>query len=191
MNMRQYLKYAPRLLPLVTLAAISSVLYFSSAERVVSYIGVENAYFFIFILAFFGGITTFSGIPYHLILITLAVGGLNPFILGLVTATAVSLGDCTSYFVGYFGREFMPKRIEHALQRLTRIQEQYPRFMPVLFFLYGACVPFSSDLVTIPMGLLRYPLWRVMIPLGIGTLIFNTALAYFATEIQQWLSAFI
>lgn len=189
--MQKYLKYAPRLLPLLTFVAISAMFYFSSAERIVSYIGVENAYVFIFILAFFGGLTTFSGIPYHVILIALAAGGLNPLVLGLTTAFAVSLGDCTSYFVGYFGREFVPERIERALQRLTRLQEHHPRLLPVIFFLYGVCVPFSSDLVTIPMGLLRYPLWRVIVPLGLGTVIFNTTLAYFALEVQGWLAAFV
>ncbi len=188
---KPYLAYLPRFLPVLTLIGISTLLYFSSAESVIRFIGIENAYLFIFVLAFFGGLTTFSGIPYHLVLVTLAVGGLNPLALGLVTATAVSLGDCTSYFVGYFGRELVPERIEHALQRLVRMQEHHPRLLPVVFFLYGACVPFSSDLVTIPMGLLRYPLWRVMIPLGLGTIIFNTMLAYFATEVQHWLTVFI
>lgn len=187
--MRKYLKYALRLLPFCTFVAISAVFYVSSAERVVSFIGVENAHVFIFILAFFGGLATFSGIPYHLILITLAAGGLNPWTLGLTTAVAVSLGDCTSYFVGYFGRELVPERIERALRHLTHLQERYPRTLPVVFFLYGACVPFSSDLVTIPMGLLRYPLWRVIVPLGIGTFIFNSALAYFATDVSAWLAA--
>ncbi len=184
-------KYSARILgvlPLITLVVISALFYFSSAERVVSLIGVENAYVFIFILAFLGGITTFSGIPYHMMLMALAAGGLNPLALGLTTAIAVSLGDCTSYFVGYFGRALVSSRIERALTRLAALQEHHPRLLPAVFFLYGACVPFSSDLVTIPMGLLRYPLWRVIVPLGIGTVMFNTALAYFASDIHALLS---
>lgn len=175
-------------LPLITLIVISALFYFSSAEQVISLIGVENAYVFIFILAFWGGITTFSGIPYHVVLMALAAGGLNPLALGVTTALAVSLGDCTSYFVGYFGRALVSPRIEHALTRLVTLHNQHPKLLPALFFLYGACVPFSSDLVTIPMGLLRYPLWRVIVPLGIGTVIFNTALAYFASDIYALLS---
>ncbi len=186
--MQKHLTYMLRFLPLLTFVAISAIFYFSSAERVVSYIGVENAYVFIFILAFFGGITTLSGIPYHIVLVALAAGGLNPFVLGITTAVAVSLGDCTSYFVGYLSRDLVPIRIERALQRLVRIQESHPRLLPVVFFFYGACIPFSSDLVTIPMGLLRYPLWRVIVPLGLGTVIFNTTLAYFATDVYAWLS---
>lgn len=186
--MRKYGTYLLRLLPLFTFLAISGVFYSSSAEQIISLIGIENAYLFIFILAFFGGLTTFSGIPYHLVLIALAAGGLNPLILGLTTAVAVSLGDCTSYFVGYFGRTLVPERIERALRRLSAIEERHPRLLPMVFFIYGTCVPFSSDLITIPMGLLRYPLWRVIVPLGLGTVIFNTALAYFATDVYSWLS---
>lgn len=186
--MHPHLASMLRFLPLITFLSVSTLFYFFSAERVVSFVGVENAYVFIFVLAFFGGLTTLSGIPYHLVLIALAAGGLHPLILGITTAIAVSLGDCTSYFVGYFGRALVSERIEKALQRLSLLQERHPRLLPLAFFLYGACVPFSSDLITIPMGLLRYPLLRVIVPLGLGTVIFNTALAYFAVDVYMWLS---
>ncbi|OGG72741.1 hypothetical protein A3A38_03715 [Candidatus Kaiserbacteria bacterium RIFCSPLOWO2_01_FULL_53_17] len=186
--MPNYLKYAPRVLPILLFVGISFVFYSSSAESIIRFVGAENAYVLIFTLAFFGGLTTFSGIPYHLVLVTLAAGGLNPFLLGMTTAVAVSLGDCTSYFVGYYGRTLMPARVEAALQRLSGLQERYPRLVPLVIFGYGALVPFSSDLITIPMGFLRYPLWRVMIPLGLGTAIFNMTLAYFATEVYGWLA---
>ena len=186
MHWKEYLIYILRFLPVLMFVGISVFFYYSSAESLVYFVGVENAYVLIFVLAFFGGLTTFSGVPYHLVLVTLAMSGLNPFLLGLTTAVAVSLGDCTSYLVGFYGRTLVPERVERSFRKLAAIQERHPRMLPILFFCYGAFVPFSSDLITIPAGLLRYPLWKVIIPLGIGTIIFNTSLAYLATELYGW-----
>ena len=132
--MKKYLRF----LPVVTFVGVSLLFLFLTPGKIVAYIGIENAYVLIFVLAFLGGLTTFSGIPYHLVLIGFAAGGLNPWILGPLTAIAVSLGDCTSYLIGYFGREIIPVRLQNAMQRLSRIQEAHPRLLPSVFFLYGA-----------------------------------------------------
>ncbi|MBU3956282.1 hypothetical protein KJ633_07460 [bacterium] len=141
----------------------------------------------IFILAFIGGLTTFSGVPYHLVLITLATGGLNPLLLGLATAFGVMLGDSTSYYIGYQGRIIIPDRLQKILQQVRYFGLKYPKILPLFFFLYGSLVPFSNDFIVISMGLSRYPFWRVMIPLGLGNLVFNISLAYLAVYAYAFL----
>ncbi|OGC84934.1 hypothetical protein A3F55_02855 [Candidatus Adlerbacteria bacterium RIFCSPHIGHO2_12_FULL_53_18] len=182
--------YLLRFLPILFFVGLTITFFYFSPEGILSLVGVENAYVLLFVLAFLGGLTTGSGIPYHVVLISFAAGGLNPLILGITTALAVTFGDCTTYYVGYFGGQLMPVRVQTALKKLSFLKERYPRLLPTIFFLYGACVPFSSDLVTIPMGFLKYPLWRVMLPLGLGTVIFNTALAYAAVYLYGWLAPF-
>ena len=133
-----------------------------------------------FALAFLGGLTTFSGIPYHAVLLVLASGGLNPLYLGISAASGVMAGDATSYYIGYSGSALVPRRLERILQKFCSVCLARPRILPVLFFLYGSLVPFSNDFIVISMGLARYPFWRVMLPLGAGNLVFNISLAYFA-----------
>ena len=72
--MKKYLRF----LPVVTFVGVSLLFLFLTPGKIVAYIGIENAYVLIFVLAFLGGLTTFSGIPYHLVLIGFAAGGLNP-----------------------------------------------------------------------------------------------------------------
>jgi len=160
---------------------------YSSPEKLVYFIGVENAYLLIFILAFIGGITTFSGIPYHLVLITLAAGGLNPVFLGTSTAFGVMLGDTTSYYVGYQGSAIIPRSFHRILDTIRNFSLKHPKLLPLLFFLYGCMSPFSNDFIVISMGLSRYPYWKVIAPLGLGNLVFNVSLSYFATEAHELL----
>src|SRR3989304_4912501 len=158
--MKDLLKYLPRILLILFFIGCSFLLYYSSPEKLIEFIGVENAYFFIFILALIGGITTFSGIPYHLVLVT--------------------LGDSTSYYVGHQGKVILPQNIQNFLGRISAFGFKHPRLLPLFFFLYGSFVPFSNDFIVISMGLARYPFWRVMLPLGAGNLVFNISLAFFA-----------
>ena len=63
---KKKLKYLLGILPLLFFASLSFYLFaYSSPERIVDLIGVNNAYALLFILAFLGGLTTFSGVPYH------------------------------------------------------------------------------------------------------------------------------
>ena len=180
MNLRLNHIYALRVLLLIIFICGSVFFYYSSPEMLITYIGVENAYILMFVLALLGGLTTFSGIPYHVVLIMLASGGLSPLLLGVLTGVGVMAGDATSYFVGYSGRDIVPPAIQKILQKFCSFCLARPKILPVAFFLYGSFVPFSNDFIVISMGLARYPFWMVMVPLGLGNLVFNISLAYIA-----------
>ena len=172
------LKHLSRGIFISCLAGFSAIFYYSSPYKTISYIGVENGYLIIFILAIMGGLSTFSGVPYHLVLITLASGGLNPLLLGTVTGIGVMLGDTTSYYIGYEGREIIPEKIRKYLNKMFSFGSRYPRTLPVFFLLYGSFIPLSNDFIVISAGLAKYPFMKVMVPLAIGNLIFNISLAY-------------
>lgn len=192
MEKKKIIKYLPRILLILFFISISLFFFFySSPERLITLIGVQNAYALIFILAFLGGMTTFTGIPYHLVLITLATGGLNPLLLGLSTAIGVMLGDSTSYYVGYQGSVIIPKTLQRILQRIRNFALKYPKILPLFFFLYGSISPFSNDFIVISMGLSQYPYWRVMVPLGLGNLVFNISLAYLSTQAYSLLKGIV
>lgn len=172
-------KYLPRIVFLTFFLSFSALFYFSSPEQIISFIGAENGYVIMFVLALIGGLTTFSGVPYHLVLVTLAAGALNPLLLALCTAVGVILGDTTSYYIGYGGKDIIPEKIQRYLHRLFAFGQKHPRLLPLFFFLYGALTPFSNDFIVISAGLARYPFKKVMAPLALGNLVFNFMVAYF------------
>lgn len=186
---QKFLKYFLPILPIVMLVTFSVFFYYVSPEQVISYIGVENAYILMFILSVLGGLSTFSAVPYHIVLIALATGGVNPYLLGGITAIGVMLGDSTSYYIGYQGRALLSARMQDIVEKLSTVKEKYPKLLPLIFLLYGSLLPFSNDVVVIPMGLLRYPFWRVITPLAIGNIIFNIGLALLAVYAYDFLQA--
>jgi membrane protein YqaA with SNARE-associated domain len=183
--------YAKALTVITFFVSLSVLFYFLTPETILRFVGFENAYFIIFTLAFLGGLSTFSGIPYHIILMAFASGGLNPWLLGLLATAGVMLGDTTSFYLSSQSKKLLSERMLSVLETLKRVENKSPRFMTAVFFLYGALIPFSNDVIVIPSGLLGYRFWRVMVPLGIGTLIFNMSLALIATYLTQYVSVFI
>lgn len=181
--------YIFRIVLLLVFVSASIFFYYSSPEKLILFVGVNNAYILMFILAALGGLTTFSGVPYHAILVLLASGGLDPFFLGSAAASGVMLGDATSYYIGYNGGSIVPQRAQKILQRFCAFCLARPNILPVAFFLYGSLVPFSNDFIVISMGMIRYPFWRVMVPLGLGNLVFNISLAYVAFHAYEFLKS--
>mgnify|MGYP001563716617 CR=1 FL=1 len=165
---------------LLFLAVWSLLLYQFPADEMVKNLGVTNGFAVAFIAGFLGGVSTFTSAPYPLVVITLGAGGLNPFLLGLVAASGLFLGDVTSYFFGYYGHHVVPNGLQTELERFRNwmLGRKRAWMAPVLIFLYGAFFPLSNDIVIISFGLARYPFWRVMLPLGLGSIIFNTILAF-------------
>lgn len=178
MSKEKFLKYFPRVVFIFFILFLSFFIFYSTPEKLVNFVGVQNSYAFIFLLAFFGGLTTFTGVPYHPTLVILVAGGMNPLLGGLVTSAGVMLGDSTSYLVGYHGRIILPTGLQKILKRLLKFFMKYPRALPFFFFGYGAIIPFSNDFIVVTMGLAHYPFWRVMFPLGLGNLVFNIGLAF-------------
>jgi membrane protein DedA with SNARE-associated domain len=182
MDHRNIAKYISSITFIGCFITLSLFFYFTSPDTLVSLIGADNAYVMIFFLALIGGLTTFAGVPYHLVLITLAVGGLNPFWLGIITSAGVILGDSTSYYVGARGADILPGRMHDFLLKLISYFMRYPRLLPWFFLFYASFIPLSNDFIVVSMGLAKYPFWKVMIPLAIGNVVFNVLLAYLSVH---------
>lgn len=155
-------------------------MYQFSPNVVVEKLGAENWYMVAFVAAFLAGISTFTSAPYALMAVTLGAGGLSPFLVGLVSALGLFLGDSTSYLLGYYGRHVVPDGLQEELKKVHAwlMARKRAWTVPVFIFLYGSFFPFSNDFVVISFGLARYPFWRVMAPLALGSVVFNMMLAY-------------
>ena len=173
----------------VSIVAVSLALAQIPAETIVSTVGADNALYLMAILGFIGGVTTFSGIPYHLILMSLTAGGLSPIALGITTATGVVLGDSIMYV---FSRKVASVLTPLQLQKLASLTDtirQHPRLISPGLFLYGLCSPFSNDFVVATMALAGYSYRRIILPLYLGNIGYNIALGYLGYYAYDWMVA--
>lgn len=163
------------------------ILLYYSPENLTDFLGIRNSYLLLFVTSILGGFTTFSLVPYHLLLITLSAGGLNPIFLGILAAVGVSIGDSTSYFLGYQGRVILSEKASRWFDRIHDTAVKNPKTFMFLCFLYSSIVPESNDFITIPAGISRVPFYQVMIPLILGNTLFDVSLALLANHAYDFL----
>ena len=147
-------------------------------EALIDTVGTSNAYVLMFLLGAVGGFTTFTGIPYHLVLMSLAAGGLSPPVLGLCTGIGVMLGDSTMYLIGSRVKDSLPPRMAATAERFSGFLRAHPRLVAPVLVTYGAVSPFSNDFVVGSLSVAGYSYWRTILPLTLGNICYNIGLAY-------------
>jgi len=155
------------------------LIYHISPEGIIENLGIKNSYLIVFLTCLFGGISIFFPFPYYLIVFTLGAGGLNPFLIGLFAGIGLAVGDTTSYLLGHTGRIILPKSSKRISEKIHKKIALYPEWLKYfLFFIWGALVPLPNDLLLIPMGAIGYSYKKVVIPLVLGSIVFNTIIAF-------------
>jgi membrane protein YqaA with SNARE-associated domain len=167
------MKYFFLCLPVILTVGVLALV---SPSEVITYVGTDNAYLLMFATALIGGLSFFVGVPYVAMLITLALGDLNPYILGIVTACGVLCGDSVAYFFATRLRR-TTSSTQNLIQKIDTLYETSPRYLPLLFLVYGAVSPFPNDLLTVSAGYAKYGFFKTMLPLFAGNVVFCIAIA--------------
>ena len=113
--------------------------------------------------------------------------GLNPLVIGLVSASAEALGEMTGYIAGISGRSLLKRN-----KYYPRVQSLILR-RGALFLLVGAIIPNPLfDVIGIAAGGVAYPIRKFLAIVFIAKAIKSVAIAYACLwgidSIQGWLT---
>jgi membrane protein YqaA with SNARE-associated domain len=128
----------------------------------------------------------FAGIPF--VLGGLREGGTGPFIfdpwlLGLLSGIGATIGDMTSYVLGYAGRKLVD---ETSTTGFSKFIQNYPRATPAAIFVL-ASTPLPLDPAVVALGVARYRWWKLFIPCLFGEIIFLTLIAWSGRLSLDWI----
>lgn len=171
------------------LVVASLVLVAIPTDTLIGYVGTENVYLFMFLIAFVGSLSTFASIPYPLILIGLAAGGFNPFLLGITSASGVVISDSLTFLATKRGRTLVSEKILRSVDMAAAYINKYPRLLSPGLVLYGTVSPLSNDFAVISLALMKYRYVRIIPFLAIGNIFYNVAIAYFGVYAYDWIVA--
>jgi membrane protein YqaA with SNARE-associated domain len=153
------------------------------AERIVEFIGAKNGYMVMFLIAFFGGLSTFTSVTYVATVITLASGGLHPVGLAIASSAGVSIGDAIFYYIGYFGlRHVVAGWIGRAIEQGTRWLGARPKmYVFAAVYVYAGFTPLPNDVLAVALGAMRQPLYVVLPALVLGNFTLTLLLSHFGS----------
>jgi len=140
----------------------------------------------IFLLSFIGAASIIVPIPYTVALLAIsATRQFNPLFLAVVAGLGSAVGELVGYGLGYVGRGVVGKRRRKSLSAMLRIFDRFGRFGAVAVFIF-ALTPLPDDLLFIPLGLLRYKLWKVFLPSVAGKFLMCLTIAYVGEAAGKW-----
>jgi membrane protein DedA with SNARE-associated domain len=126
---------------------------------------LQYSYFGVFVLSFIGAASIIIPIPYTLIIFQLSMSGQwNSTLLIIAGGLGSAMGELTGYALGYFGRRIVSEERQRKMTYLVRV---FDRYGPLAIFVF-ALTPLPDDLLFIPLGMLKYKLYKVFIPSLIG-----------------------
>ena len=133
----------------------------------------NQGYWGAFLFATFGSTSIMIPLPIPLVILLLASAGLNPILLGLIGGVGSVVGESTAYLVGRGGRKIASSGYQKKFQHLNQLIISQPRLTPFLIYLFAA-TPLPDDILLVPLGLIKYGYWKVMVPCFLGKMTFLT-----------------
>lgn len=125
----------------------------------------QYGYIGIFLISFIGTASIIIPVPYTLVIFTLSLTGQwDPILLTIAGGTGSAIGELTGYALGYFGGRMVS---EERQRKMTYLVKLFDRYGPLAILLF-AMTPLPDDVLFIPLGILRYKLYKAFIPALIG-----------------------
>ncbi len=147
---------------------------------------IAYGYLGAFLAALVGNLTIIIIFPYTIVTFFLATtGGLDPFLLGLLTGVGAFLGEMSGYVIGRWGSKKFQQAKPEEYDALERIVNYRPVFVQWLLFVFSL-LPLPDDVLFIPLGMLRYSLWKLTWPSLLGKIGAGLIIAYSGSFAVRW-----
>jgi len=130
--------------------------------------------FGVFLLSLVSAMSIFVPIPYTIVIFLLGKYGMDPFLLMITGGLGSAIGELSGYVLGYYGRKIIS---QERLRKMSYLIKAFGRYLPIVIFLF-AFTPLPDDLLFIPLGILKYKLYKAFIPSLLGKLVMCYTLAY-------------
>ena len=164
-----------------SVAAWIVLLHYVSPSDLVETIGIRNGYLVMFLVALFGGVSSFTAVSFVATALTLSAGGLNPIFLALASGVGTTLSDSLFFWIGRHAHHVIEsQRLSAVIDKIAIWLNDRSRVVVGLFiYIYTGFTPLPTDLLTIVLGLTRQPYVFVIIALTLGNITFTYLLATF------------
>jgi membrane protein YqaA with SNARE-associated domain len=142
---------------------------------------VQYGYLGIFLISLFGAMSIFVPIPYTIVIFIL--GGLRdtvgnwvfePLWIAVAAGAGSAIGEFSGYLLGVGGRKVISDRYKKKMDFIMKLFKKYGTIAIFVF----ALTPLPDDLLFIPLGVIRYSLFRAFIPALLGKFFSNLIIAY-------------
>jgi len=128
----------------------------------------------------------FAGVPFVLSGLREGLSGpflFDPWLIGILSGVGATIGDMTSYLLGYGGRRLVD---ESNSKGFSNFIEGHPKATPLAVFVLAA-TPLPLDPAIVALGVARYSWWKLFLPCLVGEVIFLTIVSWAGRLSLDWI----
>jgi membrane protein YqaA with SNARE-associated domain len=100
-----------------------------------------------------------------------------PLLVGFIASLGCLMGELIGYLVGRGASELISEERTQNLKKYQQYLLDHPKLAPFLIYLFGL-TPLNDDMVTIPLGLIKYDLKKTVFWIWLGKLSLMLVFAY-------------
>lgn len=102
---------------------------------------------------------------------------LFPLLVGLIASLGCLVGEMCGYFVGRGTSELISNERSQNLKNYQQYLVDHPKLAPLLIYIFGL-TPLNDDMITIPLGLIKYDVKKTILWVWLGKLGLMLIFAY-------------
>lgn len=142
-------------------------------KEIVKAIGIENGYLLTFFVAMLGAFSSLTFASVYPMIVTFALGDLNPVILTVAAGSGLTIGDALFYYLGMKVRPFIKGKMKRLLDRFLEWTQHRPAWLiPLIVYFYVGFTPFPNNLLTGSLAASGYAFKKAIIPVLLGNISF-------------------
>lgn len=140
-------------------------------------LAVRYGYLGVFLSMLIGNLTIVIILPTTVVPFLVAATGLNPFFIALLSGLGAELGELLGYLIGRWGSRVVERHRPEGYTAVRRIIQRRPRAIPLLLYFFST-LPLPDDILFVPLGVARYPFWKLLWPSLAGKVTAGLAIAF-------------
>ena len=144
-------------------------------------------YIAVLVTAFIANINVFVPVPPGIFAPIFLAAGLELVFIILFITIGTLIADLVGYLIGFLSRDAVKNTYPHIHARVHEIATTRQHLLIPGIIFYSAFVPFPNEAIVIPLGMLNYPVRKLLIPMMIGSSIHHTIIVLGAVNAQTLL----
>ena len=139
----------------------------------------------VFLIAFVSGFNVVVPVPVISFLPALTEAGLDFWLSIFIITIGMTLGDTLGFFIGHVSRKYTDIENKKLFAYLSKLKEKH-FWLPIAFMaLWAMLAPLPNELIVIPLAILGYKYWHVLLAALIGNFVFNVLIAHGITNLFE------
>ncbi len=100
-----------------------------------------------------------------------------PLLVGFIASLGCLIGELGGYIVGRGASELISEERTENLKKYQQYLVNHPKLAPLLIYIFGL-TPLNDDMITIPLGLIKYDVKKTIFWVWLGKLCLMLIFAY-------------